>query len=114
MNNRGPKRRGRDAGGLRSRGWRPVRFITRSRAALGVVPGGLDAHLERDRYSLVSVLIVIVSPSATKCGTWITIPVSSVAGFRVLVTAAFLMPGSVCMTLRLTVLGRVTLRGVVS
>src|ERR1700722_1610231 len=71
-------------------------------------------HFVRDRYSLFSVLIVITSPSTTKCGTWITSPVSSVAGFKVLVTAAVLIPGSVCTTFIAIVLGSVTLSGVVS
>ena len=71
-------------------------------------------YFERDRYSPVSVLIVIVSPSATKCGTWMTIPVSSVAGLSVLLTAAVFIPGSVRTTLSATVFGSVTLSGVVS
>src|SRR5579863_1882970 len=79
-----------------------------------IAPCGGRRHLVRERYSLFSVLIVITSPSTTKCGTWITSPVSSVAGFSVLVTAAVLIPGSVCTTFIATVLGSVTLSGVVS
>src|SRR6185437_9000968 len=77
-------------------------------------PGVRRIYLARAIYSRVSVLIVIVSPSWTKCGTCTTSPVSIVAGLRVLVTAADLIPGSVCTTLRLTVLGSETLSGVVS
>ena len=51
--------------------------------------GAAGPTLARAAYSWVSVLIVIMSPSLTKCGTWITNPVSIVAGFSVLVTAAF-------------------------
>src|SRR5271156_6942889 len=71
-------------------------------------------YFERDRYSCVSVLIVIVSPSATKCGTLMTIPVSSVAGLSVLFTDAVFMQGSGRTTLSATVFGSVTLSGVVS
>src|SRR6266404_3456197 len=71
-------------------------------------------YLARAMYSRVSVLIVMVSPSWTKCGTCTVSPVSIVAGLSVLVTAADLIPGSVCTTLRFTVLGSETLSGVVS
>src|SRR6202040_2217720 len=69
------------------------------------------SYFERERYSLVSVLIVMVSPSVTKCGTLMTIPVSSVAGLSVLLTAAVFIPGSVWVTFSGTGLGGETVRG---
>ena len=57
------------------------------------------SYLVREAYSRVSVLIVMTSPSLTKCGTCTTSPVSVFAGFKVLVTAAVLIPGSVSTTL---------------
>src|ERR1700683_310458 len=96
----------RARGGLVDAGdWAPRLF----RAA-----GARSYFLPRPAYSWVSVLIVMTSPSLTKCGTWTTNPVSIVADLRVLVTAAFFIPGSVRTTWRSTVFGGVTLSGVVS
>src|SRR5229473_3609060 len=113
-----------DWNGLAARG-RPLgrsRRTLRSPAALeSFADGGLSprpgrgvrrTYLARAMYSRVSVLIVMVSPSWTKCGTCTVSPVSIVAGLSVLVTAADRIPGSVCTTLRLTVLGSETLSGV--
>src|SRR6185437_7201672 len=112
----GPWMRSRRSGRPR-RTWRwPVAFESFAGGELRPrpEPGVRRTYLARAMYSRVSVLIVMVSPSWTKCGTCTVSPVSIVAGLSVLVTAADLIPGSVCTTLRLTVLGSETLSGVVS
>jgi hypothetical protein len=62
-------------------------------------------HQTRDWYSPVSVLMRTLSPSLTKGGTWITRPVSSVAGLIWLLAVAALMPGTVSFNTRSTVGG---------
>src|SRR5271170_7464449 len=93
---------------------RPQQPPSQRRATILAVARRDRDYFMRAMYSWFSVLIVMVSPSTTKCGTWITRPVSSVAGFSVLVTAALLIPGSVRTTFKSIVLGSLTLSGVVS
>ena len=59
----------------------------------------------RDWYSPVSVLTRTLSPSLTNGGTWMTRPVSSVAGLTCALAVAPLMPGTVSLTTRSTVGG---------
>src|SRR6059058_3430750 len=58
-----------------------------------------------DWYSPVSVLTRTLSPSFTNGGTWMTRPVSSVAGLTCALAVAPLIPGTVSLTTRSTVCG---------
>ena len=64
----------------------------------------------RSIYSPVRVSMRILSPSLMNRGTRISAPVSTVAGFRVLVAVLPLTPGSVAVTSSSTKLGISTLK----
>src|SRR5262249_56670110 len=72
-------------------------------AVLGLLAD--DLHQARDWYSPVSVFTRTLSPSLTNGGTWMTRPVSSVAGLTWALAVAPLIPGTVCLTMRSTVCG---------
>src|SRR6476660_330829 len=72
----------------------------------------LNYSLTRSTYSPLLVLTRINSPSFTNKGTITVAPVSTVAGFKVLVAVSPLKPGSLYVTLTTTFSGSSTLIGV--
>src|ERR1700742_3321596 len=84
----------------------PARFLIRRYLEMGNQTEALQAAYARPANSRVSVLTFMDSPSLTKNGTWISIPVSNFAG---LVTAPLAVlprtPGSVYSTLSSTCWG---------
>src|SRR4051794_11145980 len=82
----------------------PPRLLLRD-GQLSRIPFRNGSVQTRDWYSPVSVLTRTLSPSLTNGGTWMTRPVSSVAGLIWLLAVAPLIPGAVVLTIRSTVGG---------
>src|SRR6267142_7023623 len=61
-----------------------------------------EGRYTRSIYAPSSVLILIFSPVLTKGGTWTMRPVSVFAGLKEVVTVAFLISGSVSVTVSTT------------